>query len=137
MPAFPGVGRGPLAQPAPGRGTGVTLEVLPYQETFLVAAIDAALAAQNATVAAESLGLLTVYIGACATTGKRSRSWSARRQARSPCGIGVLPIGKRRNRLSAAINDLVTTLFGPRILPFDPEPARANAVLMAYARSAG
>lgn len=33
-------------------------------EMFLVAAIDAALAAQNATVAAESLGLGTVYIGA-------------------------------------------------------------------------
>ena len=43
---------------------GVTLETLPYQETFLVAAIDAALAAQNATVAAELLGLSTVYIGA-------------------------------------------------------------------------
>jgi nitroreductase len=42
----------------------VTLEVMPYLETFLVAAIDAALAAQNATVAAESLGLSTVYIGA-------------------------------------------------------------------------
>jgi nitroreductase len=43
---------------------GVTLEVMPYQEAFLVAAIDAALAAQNATVAAESLGLSCVYIGA-------------------------------------------------------------------------
>ncbi len=43
---------------------GVPLEVMPYQETFLVAAIDAALAAQNATVAAESLGLSCVYIGA-------------------------------------------------------------------------
>jgi nitroreductase len=43
---------------------GVTLEVMPYQETFLVAAIDAALAAQNAVVAAEALGLSTVYIGA-------------------------------------------------------------------------
>lgn len=42
----------------------VTLETLPYLETFLVAAIDAALAAQNAVVAAESLGLSTVYIGA-------------------------------------------------------------------------
>jgi nitroreductase len=42
----------------------VTLETMPYQETFLVAAIDAALAAQNATVAAESLGLSCVYIGA-------------------------------------------------------------------------
>jgi hypothetical protein len=43
---------------------GVVLETLPYQETFLVAAIDAALAAQNAVVAAEALGLSTVYIGA-------------------------------------------------------------------------
>jgi nitroreductase len=42
----------------------VTLEVMPYHETFLVACIDAALAAQNATVAAESLGLNCVYIGA-------------------------------------------------------------------------
>jgi nitroreductase len=43
---------------------GVTLETIPHFESFLVAAIDAALAAQNATVAAESLGLSMVYIGA-------------------------------------------------------------------------
>jgi len=36
---------------------------LDYFEMFLVAAIDAALAAQNAAVAAESLGLGIVYIG--------------------------------------------------------------------------
>lgn len=42
----------------------VALENTGYFETFLVAAIDAALAAQNAVVAAESLGLATVYIGA-------------------------------------------------------------------------
>lgn len=47
-----------------GAEEGVTLETMPYQETFLVAAIDAALAAQNATVAAEGLGLSCVYIGA-------------------------------------------------------------------------
>ncbi len=47
-----------------GAEEGVELEVLPYLETFLVAAIDAALAAQNAVTAAESLGLSTVYIGA-------------------------------------------------------------------------
>ena len=39
-------------------------ECMPWLETFLVACIDAALAAQNAVVAAESLGLQTVYIGA-------------------------------------------------------------------------
>lgn len=37
---------------------------LPFLESFLVASIDAALAAQNAVVAAESLGLANVYIGA-------------------------------------------------------------------------
>ena len=42
----------------------MTFENLPYLETFMVACIDAALAAQNAVVAAESLGLRTVYIGA-------------------------------------------------------------------------
>jgi len=47
-----------------GREEGVTLETMPHFETYLVAAIDAALAAQNATVAAESLGLSMVYIGA-------------------------------------------------------------------------
>lgn len=35
-----------------------------YFEMFLVAAVDAALAAQNATLAAEALGLGTCYIGA-------------------------------------------------------------------------
>ena len=47
-----------------GTATGQTLEGLPYLETFLVAALDAGLAAQNAAVAAESMGLATVYIGA-------------------------------------------------------------------------
>lgn len=43
---------------------GEPAEGYAYFESFLVAAIDAALAAQNAAVAAESLGLGTVYIGA-------------------------------------------------------------------------
>ncbi|MGM3307128.1 NADPH-dependent oxidoreductase [Anabaena sp. WFMT] len=43
---------------------GIPHEGLDYLEMFLMAAIDAALAAQNAVVAAESLGLGTVYIGA-------------------------------------------------------------------------
>ena len=47
-----------------GAAQATNLEALPYLETFLVAAIDAALAAQNAVIAAESLGLATVYIGA-------------------------------------------------------------------------
>lgn len=43
---------------------GEPMANLPYLETFLVAALDAALAGQNAVTAAESLGLSTVYIGA-------------------------------------------------------------------------
>ena len=43
---------------------GKPMPTLDYQEAFTVAAIDAGLAAQNAAIAAESLGLGTVYIGA-------------------------------------------------------------------------
>lgn len=43
---------------------GMSHEGLDYLEMFLTATVDAALAAQNAAVAAESLGLGTVYIGA-------------------------------------------------------------------------
>ena len=43
---------------------GVALAGADYTEAFLLATVDAALAAQNAVVAAESLGLGTVYIGA-------------------------------------------------------------------------
>lgn len=47
-----------------GAARGQPVEALDYLETLFVAIIDAALAAQNAVVAAESLGLGTVYIGA-------------------------------------------------------------------------
>jgi nitroreductase len=40
-----------------------TAEALPFTEMFVLAVIDAALAAQNAVIAAESLGLGSVYIG--------------------------------------------------------------------------
>jgi nitroreductase len=43
---------------------GEPAEGFEFLESFTVAAIDAALAAQNAVIAAESLGLGTVYIGA-------------------------------------------------------------------------
>lgn len=43
---------------------GLASDGLDYTESFLIASIDAAFAAQNALVAAESLGLGTVYIGA-------------------------------------------------------------------------
>jgi nitroreductase len=43
---------------------GVDLQAVPYLESLLLGTIDAALAAQNAVVALESLGLGSVYIGA-------------------------------------------------------------------------
>ena len=46
-----------------GEAAGQAMEALAYLEAFLVAVIDAALAAQNALAAAESLGLGGVYIG--------------------------------------------------------------------------
>jgi len=46
------------------RDAGAPDEGFDYLESFTVSAIDSALAAQNAVVAAESLGLGTVYIGA-------------------------------------------------------------------------
>lgn len=42
----------------------IQLEAVPYLESLLLGTIDAALAAQNAVVALESLGLGSVYIGA-------------------------------------------------------------------------
>ncbi|MGN8260186.1 oxygen-insensitive NADPH nitroreductase [Pseudomonas sp. SMSB3] len=46
-----------------GEQHGVELEALPYLESLLLGTIDAALAAQNAVVALESMGLGSVYIG--------------------------------------------------------------------------
>jgi nitroreductase len=47
-----------------GAAAGREMEALPYTEAAMVAMLDAAIAAQNAAVAAESLGLSTCYIGA-------------------------------------------------------------------------
>jgi nitroreductase len=47
-----------------GAAHGRRLEGLEFLESYMVALVDAALAAQNAVVAAESLGLGTVYVGA-------------------------------------------------------------------------
>ncbi|RYZ10066.1 MAG: NADPH-dependent oxidoreductase [Myxococcales bacterium] len=46
------------------RAHDIEPEGLDYLEMFLMASVDAALAAQNAVVAAEAAGLSTVYIGA-------------------------------------------------------------------------
>jgi hypothetical protein len=51
-------------------------------------------------------------------------------------GIGVLPVGKRKHALAAALDD-VLAVFAARILPFDTLAARIYADLAVMARSAG
>jgi predicted nucleic acid-binding protein len=51
-------------------------------------------------------------------------------------GIGALPQGRRKNRLTAALEG-VMAMFGERILPFDTEAARRYGDLAVRARAAG
>ena len=51
-------------------------------------------------------------------------------------GISALPKGKRKDKLTAAL-DGVLELFADRILPFDTSAARRYAVLAVKARAAG
>ena len=52
-------------------------------------------------------------------------------------GIEMLPHGKRKEGLAAALNELLVSLFGPRILPFDRQAAMAYAPLVGRSRAAG
>ena len=52
-------------------------------------------------------------------------------------GIEVLPDGKRKEGLGAAFAELVTNLFGSRILPFDQRAAIVYAALVGGARTGG
>jgi predicted nucleic acid-binding protein len=51
-------------------------------------------------------------------------------------GIGVLPEGRRKAKLTEIVEGL-TNLFAGRILPFDLEAARHHADLAVAARNAG
>lgn len=51
-------------------------------------------------------------------------------------GIGALPVGRRKDALAAALDD-VLDLFAPRILPFDTLAAQRYADLAVKARGAG
>ena len=51
-------------------------------------------------------------------------------------GIGTLPRGKRKDKLTAALNGALD-LFADRILPFDTNAARRYADLAVKARVAG
>ncbi len=52
-------------------------------------------------------------------------------------GAANLPDGKRKAELCAGIDHVLARLFGPRVLPFDAEAARAYAKLSSQARRAG
>jgi predicted nucleic acid-binding protein len=52
-------------------------------------------------------------------------------------GIQILPQGKRKKALSAALGDQIRNLFGSRILPFDQQAAVAYAELIARSRESG
>ena len=52
-------------------------------------------------------------------------------------GAEVLPPGRRRERLMAEIEGMLSEDFAGRILPFDSEAAKAYAVIAAARRAAG
>lgn len=52
-------------------------------------------------------------------------------------GLAVLPEGKRKDGLTAAVEMRVVELFGPRILTFDAQAAAAYAIICARAKAAG
>lgn len=52
-------------------------------------------------------------------------------------GIEILPHGKRKVGLAAALNELLVRLFGTRILSFDRQAAIIYAPLIGRARAAG
>lgn len=52
-------------------------------------------------------------------------------------GVEILPVGRRRDRLLAAIEGMLSEDFAGRILPFDSNAARAYSVIGALRRAAG
>jgi predicted nucleic acid-binding protein len=52
-------------------------------------------------------------------------------------GIEIMPDGKRKEGLAAALTELLAALFGSRVLPFDQQAALAYAPLVSRARASG
>jgi toxin FitB len=52
-------------------------------------------------------------------------------------GVELLPDGKRKDGLGAALRHLLETLFGERVLPFEIQAAIAYAARISKARAAG
>lgn len=58
-------------------------------------------------------------------------------EAELRAGVAVLPAGRRRERLLAAVEAVVVQDFAGRLLPFDSAAARAYAAIYAARRAAG
>jgi len=52
-------------------------------------------------------------------------------------GVELLPDGKRKEGLAVALSDLLVTLFGDRVLPFDLDAAAMYAARISKTRAAG
>ena len=52
-------------------------------------------------------------------------------------GVAIMPAGRRRDAIDAAIGSMLHDDFAGRILPFDSEAARAYAEIAAARRAAG
>ena len=63
--------------------------------------------------------------------------FSAIGEAELRYGVALLPSGRRRTALAAAIEAILREDFGERILPFDSGAARAYAEIAAAHRAAG
>lgn len=107
------------------RAHGIEPEGLDYLEMFLMASVDAALAAQNAVVAAEAQGLSTVYIGAL-----RNRPEEVAEVLELPEGVFALfglCVGYAESKSSAAIKPRLpqsVVLGRDRYATFDAEQVR-------------
>lgn len=62
---------------------------------------------------------------------------SAVSEAELRTGIAILPEGKRRDRLAAAIDAVIEEDFAGRVLPFDSAAAKAYATIATARRAAG
>jgi predicted nucleic acid-binding protein len=52
-------------------------------------------------------------------------------------GVAILPHGKRKRGFDTALAELISRLFGTRVLPFDEAAAKVYALLIARAHAIG
>ena len=63
--------------------------------------------------------------------------FSAVSEAELRLGVAIMPAGRRRDEIEAAIEAMLREDFASRILPFDSAAARAYAEIAAARRAAG